>query len=113
MALSPEVITSLNILNVDLYQTGLLVMDVVLNSPADEAGLNSAVNATAPDGSPGHKAMDIILTVDGHPTFSIEDWSAYMEVEVSPGQSIILTLWRSGVTSSVAVTTTDRPPYQG
>jgi S1-C subfamily serine protease len=36
-----------------------------------------------------------------------------MEVEVSPGQSVTLTLWRSGVTESVAVTTTERPPYEG
>jgi len=113
LPLSPEVITFFNIINVDPSQTGLLVVDVVPNFPADEAGLNPAVNATAPDGSPGYNAMDIILAVDGHPTFTIEDWSAYMEVEVSPGQSVTFTLWRSGVTSSVAVTTTERPPYQG
>jgi len=112
LPLSPEVITFFNIINVDPSQTGLLVVDVVPNFPADEAGLNPAVNATAPDGSPGYTAMDIILAVDGHPTFTIEDWSAYMEVEVSPGQSVTLTLWRSGVISSVAVTITDRPLYQ-
>jgi serine protease Do len=112
LPLSPEVITFFNIINVDPSQTGLLVVDVVPNFPADDAGLNPAVNATAPDGSPGYTAMDIILAVDGHPTFTIEDWSAYMEVEVSPSQSVTLTLWRSGVTSSVAVTTTERPPYQ-
>jgi serine protease Do len=112
LPLSPEVITFFDIINVDPSQTGLLVVDVVPNLPADEAGLKPAVNATAPDGSPGYTAMDIILAVDGHPTFTIEDWSAYMEVEVSPGQSVTLTLWRSGVISSVAVTTTDRPLYQ-
>ena len=113
LPLSPEVITLLNIINVDLYQTGLLVMDVVPDLPADEAGLNPAVNATAPDGSPGYTAMDIILAVDGHPTFTTEDFTAYMEVEVSPSQSVTLTLWRSGVTESVDITTTERPPYQG
>jgi serine protease Do len=113
LPLSPEVITFFNIINVDPYQTGLLVVDVVPNFPADEAGLKPAVNATAPDGSPGYNAMDIILAVDGHPTFIMEDWSAYMEVEVSPGQSVTFTLWRSGVISSVAVTTTERPPYEG
>lgn len=108
LALSPEVISSSNIINVDTYQSGLLVRDVVPDSPAEDAGLNPAVS-----GAQGLTAVDIILAVDGHPTFTIEDWSAYMEVEVSPGQSVTLTLWRSGVTSSVAVTTTDRPPYQG
>ena len=108
VALTPEVISSLNILNVDPYQTGLLITDVVPNSPADDAGLNPAVS-----GSQGLTAMDIILAVDGHPTFIREDLVAYMEVEVSPGQSITLSLWRSGVTTSVDVTTTERPPYQG
>jgi S1-C subfamily serine protease len=113
VALTPEAIDYLNIINVDAYQTGLLVMDVVSGYPAEEAGLTSAVSTTAPDGSPGYTAMDIVMAIDGHPTFTIEDWSAYMEVEVSPGQVVTLTLWRSGVTSSVAVTTTERLPYLG
>jgi len=107
-ALSPEVISSSNIINVDTYQTGLLVRDVVSGSPAEDAGLNPAVS-----GAQGLTAVDIILAIDGHPTFTVEDWSAYMEAEVSAGQSVTLTLWRSGVTSSVSVTTTERPPYQG
>ena len=113
LELSPEVITFFNIINIDPSQTGLLVVEVVPDFPADEAGLNPAVSTTAPDGSPGYTAMDIVLAVDGHPTFTLEDWSAYIEVEVSPGQSVTLTLWRSGVTESVAVTTTERPPYEG
>ena len=108
LALTPEVVTSLNILNVDLYQTGLLVMEIVPNSPAAEAGLNPAVS-----GVQGYTAVDIILAVDGNPTFIAEDLTAYMEVEVSPGQSVVFTLWRSGVTESVTVTVTSRPPFQG
>jgi serine protease Do len=108
VALTPEVISSLNILNVDPYQTGLLITDVVPDLPADQAGLNPAITGTQ-----GLTAVDIILAVDEYPTFTIDDWSAYMEVEVSPDQSVTFTLWRSGVTSSVAVTTTERPPYQG
>ena len=98
----------MNILNVDTHQTGLLITEVVPSSPADDAGLNPAVS-----GPSGLTAMDIILAIDGHPTLTREDLSAYMEGEVSPGQSITLTLWRSGVTASVDVTTTERAPYQG
>jgi len=107
LPLSPEVITFFNIVNVDPYQTGLLVVEVVPGFPADEAGLKPAVS-----GVQGYTAIDIVLAVDGHPTFIVEDWSAYMEVEVSPGQSINLTLWRSGVIESVDVITTERPPYE-
>ncbi len=108
VGLSPEVISSLNILNVDTYQTGLLVTDVVPNLPADQSGLNPAISGTQ-----GITAVDIILALDGYHTLTIEDWSAYMEVEVSPGQNVTLTLWRSGQTVSVDVTTTERPPYEG
>ena len=108
LALTPDAIATNNILNVDPYQTGLLVMSVVPNLPAAQAGLNPAISGTQ-----GYTAVDIILALDGHPTFSHEDWVAYMEVEVSPNQAVTLTLWRSGVTTSVTLTTTERPPYQG
>jgi len=113
LALTPEIIDYFNILNVDSYQTGLLVTNVVSGYPAEAAGLLSAVSTPSPDGSSGYTAMDIILAIGGHSTRNLEDWSAYMEVEVSSGQTVTFTLWRSGETSSVAVTTTDRPPYEG
>jgi serine protease Do len=108
LALTPEVINSENISNVDPYQTGLLITDVISGSPADDAGLDPAIF------NPGTMtAVDIILAIDGYPTFTAEDWSAYMEVEVSPGQSVTLTLWRSGVLASADVTPTKCPPYEG
>ena len=106
--LTPEAISSLNIININQYQTGLLVTDVVSGLPADQAGINPAVIGTQ-----GITAVDIILAVDEYPTYTINDWSAYVEVEVSPGQSITLSLWRSGVTESIGVTTTERPAYEG
>ncbi len=108
LALTPEVIRTLNISNVDTYQMGLLVMDVVPDFPAAEAGLIPVIID-----SQSYTAMDIILAVDGFSTFIEEDLTAYMEVEVSPNQVITLTLWRSGVLSSLSLTTTERPPYQG
>ncbi len=108
IALTPEIVTELNILNVDIYQRGLLVIDVVPDSPAAETGLNPAIS-----GAQGYTAMDIILAVDGYPTFLEEDLTSYMEVEVSPNQVITLTLWRSGVITSVSLMTTGRPPYEG
>ena len=107
LGLTPETISSLNIQNVDPFQTGLLIMDVFENYPSAQAGLNPAI-----DGQQGYTAVDIILAVDGHPTFSLEDWSSYMEVQVSANQVVTLTLWRSGVTASVTLTTTERPPYE-
>jgi S1-C subfamily serine protease len=105
--LTPEVIADLNIQNVNTDQTGLLVVEVVANYPAAQAGLNPAVVDPL-----GVTAVDIVLAVDGHPTLTMEDWTVYMELEVSPNQTITMTLWRSGVISSVTLTTTERPAYQ-
>jgi serine protease Do len=107
-ALTPDAITSENILNVDPDQRGLLITEVFPNSPADDAGLTPAESVQG-----GLTARDIILAVDDHSTFTLEDWVEYMELEVSPDQTITLTLWRSGTTSTVDVTTTGRPPYDG
>ncbi|MDH5689138.1 MAG: S1C family serine protease [Candidatus Bathyarchaeota archaeon] len=113
VVLSPETISSYKILNLEVYQTGLLIWEVIADTPAAEAGLRGVVETRAPDGSIGYNAMDIILAVDGNAVFAREDWAAYVEEYVSPGQSITLTLWRSGETVDVEVNTTPRPPYQG
>ena len=106
IALTPEVVSSLNIVNVDPYQTGLLLLEVIPDSPASEAGLKAAISGTQ-----GLIASDIILAIDGNPTYIKEDLTAYIEVEVSPNEIISLTVWRSGLTDLVTVTTTTRPPY--
>ena len=109
--LTPDVISKLNILNVKPSQSGLLVWDVMENYPAEAAGLQGVVEAEALDGTPGYMARDIVLEVDGHPMHTLADWTVYVEEHVSPEQTITLTLWRSGETSMVEVTTTYRPPY--
>lgn len=113
VVLSPETISSYRILNLEVYQTGLLIWEVIADTPAAEAGLRGVVETRAPDGSIGYNAMDIIVAVDGNAVFAREDWAAYVEEYVSPGQSITLTLWRSGEIVDVEVNTTSRPPYQG
>jgi S1-C subfamily serine protease len=88
--LTPESIRELNILNVEPFQTGLLVWDVMENYPAADAGLRGVVETQAPDGSTGYIARDIVLAVDGHPTPTLAEWSIYVEENVSPLQTITL-----------------------
>ena len=105
IGLTPDLITYFNISNLNRNQNGLLVADVFSGYPAEEAGLNPAIFEEY-----GIIAVDIILAVDGVPLFTIEDWVAYVETQISADETITLTLWRSGEIISIEVTTTQRPP---
>ena len=109
--LSPDVIDENNILNLESFQSGLLVWEVIANYPAEHAGLIGVVKTTDSHGQVGYLARDIVLAVDGHSTRTIAGWTAYVEENVSPGQTVVLTLWRSGVTATINITVTSRPPY--
>jgi len=111
--LNPENIRELNLLNVEPFQTGILILEVIPDTPAAEAGLQGANETQDSFGRLAYLAGDIILAVDDHPTPTFAEWSAYIEEYVSAGQTIALTLWRSGEIVSVEVTTTSRPPYTG
>jgi S1-C subfamily serine protease len=111
LELTPEVIKDNNILNVEPFQSGLLVWDVIENYPAEQAGLKGVVETTDPEGQTGYMARDIVLAIDGHPTRTIAEWTAYVEEHVSPRQTVTLTVWRSGETTTVNVTATSRPSY--
>jgi len=111
--LTPETIRDLNILNLDPFQTGLLIWEVIPDSPAAEAGLTGVEETEDQSGRTAYVAHDIILAVDGRLVRTFADWSAYIEEHVSAGQTITLRLWRSGEIISVEITTTFRQPYQG
>jgi S1-C subfamily serine protease len=106
IALTPQLITESNISNIDPYQNGLLIVGVYPDYPAEEAGLTPVLYEEEEV-----IAIDIILAVDDYQLLTIEDWSAYMEAHVSAGETITLTVWRSGEITSIEVTTTERPPY--
>jgi len=106
IALTPQMITGLNISNIDRYQSGLLITGVFEDYPAEQAGLTPTLYDDQEI-----IAMDIILAIDGYPVLTIEDWSEYTETQISPGDTITLTVLRDTETISVEVTTTERPPY--
>ena len=105
ITLTPQLITGANISNIDPYQNGLLILDVFPDYPAEEAGLTPVIYEQE-----GLIAVDIILAIDDHQVLTIEDWSVYMETKISAGETVTLTVWRSGEINSVQVTTTERPP---
>jgi len=111
--LTPETINDLNILNLEPFQSGLLIWEVIADTPAAEAGLRGVTRTLDSQGRIAYTARDIILAVDDIQTFSFADWNAYVAEHVSPGQTINLTMWRSGEITQVKVSTTYRQPYSG
>jgi S1-C subfamily serine protease len=89
-----------------------MIMEVLPGLPGAEAGLQAAVT-TIVNGQTAYIAKDIIIGVDGRTVQTYEDWVAYVEEHVSPGQQMTLKLWRSGTIVEVTITPTARPQYSG
>jgi S1-C subfamily serine protease len=73
---------------------GALIDRVVLDSPADEAGL---------------RAGDVIVAADGDPIPSMDDLIAYLVRNTRPGQEVMLQVIRNGREISVPVILGERP----
>ena len=112
ITLTPEIIKRYNILDVDPYQNGLMVTKVERNTPAEKAGLRAATLVRTLTGS-AYKPGDIILAIDGRRTYTNEDWFAYVSLNVSPNQKVVLTILREGKTINLEIIPTARQPYQG
>lgn len=109
--LSPETIRALNITNLKPTQTGLLITNVTPGLPAAKAGLTPAAITIEPNTTHTFLAKDIILAINGQPMLDFSDWQVYIEEHVSPGQTVKLTLWRSGETVTVDITPIERPQH--
>jgi len=111
--LTPEVVEEYNLVNVDLYQNGMLIFEVMEGYPADDAGLRPVEDTVDDEGLPGYIARDIIVAVDGITIRIWSEWDIYFAEKVSPDQTIILTLLRDGSLEDVELVTTYRDPYEG
>lgn len=84
------------VLDLDPDQRGVVVMDVMPNSPADKAGLRGA--------SQDNQAGDIITAIDGQPVRSFEDLTTYLFYNTDLGQKITLSILRDGQEQEVPLT---------
>jgi S1-C subfamily serine protease len=109
--LSKDNIEYYNVFNVEDTQRGLMITTITAGGAAQLAELKAAVQKSDPSGRSGYEAQDIILAVNGHTVNTFEEWSTYIEENISPGQTVELTLWRLGETVTVKVTPTARTQY--
>ena len=90
-------------------QTGLLIIDITPDYPAERAGLQKSVYTQDANGKEGNQAKDIILAINGHNTNTFEEYLAYVEEFVSPNVDVVFTVWRSGSIIKVTIKPTFRP----
>ncbi len=88
--------------------TGVYVVNVVPDSPADKAGLRGAqVQDDNPHEVP--PGGDLIVAIDGQPVRHFGDLIRYLTTKVRPGDTVTLTVLRDGERLEVPVTLTTRP----
>ena len=87
--LTPELIDSFKL----AVSNGVLITDVVRNSPAEHAGIKSG---------------DILISIDGHP---INDWNAMLDTvaNLPPGDIVVVKLVRNGAEFDSKVKVGKRP----
>jgi len=87
--------------------TGAYVAKVVLNGPADKAGIKAGTVATS---FPNLKSGgDLIIAADGQPVMVIDDLMRYVLLHKSPGDTVVLTVLRGDQKVDIKLTLGARP----
>jgi S1-C subfamily serine protease len=95
-------------LNLPAEQKGVLVEQVEVNSPADEAGLHGSFKPMTIAGEQITVGGDIITAIDQQPVSQVEDLQRFLQ-QAEAGQKVTLTLLRDGKKMDVTVTLAEQP----
>jgi S1-C subfamily serine protease len=91
--------------NIDRTQKGVLIDNLVKDSPADLAGLNGSIVNQYGEKRGG----DLITTVDGKQIIKMEDLVTYLELNKSVNETATLSVIRDGETVDKEITLKSRP----
>ena len=105
-SLVPELSSAMSL---DDNQRGVLVIDVMPNSPAEKAGLQNSSDQVEIDGQQLPVGGDVIVAIDGQTLLDMDDLIAYLVGKTEVGQQVELTLLRDGKQETVTVTLMARP----
>ena len=96
-------------MNLPADQRGALVVEVMEDSPAEEAGLQGSDERVTQNGVELDVGGDIIVAIDGRSVRTMDDLIVYLVEETRPGQKATLTILRDGREESLGVTLGKRP----
>jgi S1-C subfamily serine protease len=88
---------------------GLLIVETVAGSPADQAGLRGGQRQVRIGRVVLRIGGDILTAIDGEPIASDLDLTRYLDTQTKIGQTIQVTIWRDGQQMTIQVTLTERP----
>lgn len=88
---------------------GFIVMDVVPESPAADAGLRGATGTKTVDGVTYRTGGDIIISVDGQEVRQIHDILVHLQRNKAVGDEMVLQVLRDGAAVEVTVLLGSRP----
>jgi S1-C subfamily serine protease len=105
LTLTPELAGAAGL---DVDQQGILVVQVISGTPAEEAGLLGGDQVVEVEGQPILVGGDVVLAVDGEDLARFEELRAAL-AQFAPGQTVKLTLLRSGEEMTLEVILGERP----
>ena len=88
---------------------GVLVQDVLPDTPAEQAGLRGGEKEILIEGMPFKAGGDVITAIDGRPVHNFDDLLAYLGRYSAPGDVITLTVYRDGEMMEIPLTLAPRP----
>ena len=106
--LTPELA---EVFNLDVDQ-GVLVQQVAVDGPADEAGIEAGDAQVRVDGVPVRAGGDVIIEVEGETVEGMDEVIAAVDAQ-DPGDELELTLLRGGDRRTVTVELAERPAQAG
>jgi S1-C subfamily serine protease len=89
---------------------GWLIVQVTSSGPAAEANLHGGTQQATVAGQAVTIGGDIIIAINGTRITGMDDLSTFLEENTLPGQTIDVTIIRSGQTMTLSLTLGTRPP---